>query len=43
VSLVDAMLAAVAERASAVVLTDDIGDFGRMRDEAGSRAVYLAV
>jgi predicted nucleic acid-binding protein len=43
VSLVDAMLAAVAERASAVVLTDDVGDFGRMRDEAGSRAVYLAV
>ena len=43
VSLVDAMLAAVAERFSAVVLTDDIGDFGRMRDEGGARAVYLAV
>lgn len=43
VSLVDAMLAAVAERASAVVLTDDLGDFGRMRDEAGCRAVYRVV
>lgn len=43
VSLVDAMLAAVAERASAVVLTDDVGDFARMRDEAGLMAGYLAV
>jgi predicted nucleic acid-binding protein len=35
VSLVDAMLAAVAERADAIVLTDDTDDFGRLRDESG--------
>ncbi len=35
VSLVDAMLAAVAERTPAVVLTDDHTDFGRLRAESG--------
>lgn len=43
VSLVDAMLAAVAERTPAVVLTDDLQDFARMREEAGAAATFLSV
>ena len=43
VSLVDAMLAAVAERTPAVVLTDDLQDFARMREESGAAATFLSV
>ena len=40
VSIVDAMLAAVAERTDAIVLTEDLGDFARLRDESGWRGVF---
>ncbi|GAC1581424.1 MAG: hypothetical protein NVS3B24_17960 [Candidatus Dormibacteria bacterium] len=40
VSMVDALLAAAAEAHRAVLLTDDVDDFARLRDEAGARVVF---
>ena len=40
VSIVDALLAAAAEANRAVLLTDDVDDFARLRDEAGARVVF---
>ena len=38
--VVDAMTAAVAERTNAIVVTDDAGDFSRLRDEARWRGRF---
>ena len=43
VSMVDALLAAAAEANHAVLLTDDIDDFARLRDEAGARVVFARI
>ena len=43
VSIVDALLAAAAEANHAVLLTDDIADFARLRDEAGARVVFARI
>ena len=43
VSMVDALLAAAAEANHAVLLTDDVDDFARLRDEAGARLVFARI
>ena len=43
VSMVDALLAAAAEANHALLLTDDIDDFARLRDEAGARVVFARI
>ena len=42
-SMLDALLAAAAEANHGLLLTDDVGDSARLRDEAGARVVFARI